>query len=136
MLYMNTKSMVRSPDGDTELFDVTSGVLQGDTLAPYLFVICLDYVLTLFCGGILTSYSGGGKITSPILTAVIVVQLSSNLVRISNCQSVLNILKKNQNLSPFDDVITIFWKKDLEFFFFFLEMIFKRKTIFLFFLMT
>ena len=45
VLYMNTKSMVRSPDGDTEFFDVTSGVLQGDTLAPYLFVICLDYVL-------------------------------------------------------------------------------------------
>ena len=37
--------MVRSPDGDTAFFDVTIGVLQGDTLAPYLFVICLDYVL-------------------------------------------------------------------------------------------
>ena len=45
MLYENTKSMVRSPDGDTEFFDIISGVLQGDTLAPYLFVICLDYGL-------------------------------------------------------------------------------------------
>ena len=45
MLYRNTKSMVRSPDGDTEFFNITAGVLQGDTLAPYLFVICLDYVL-------------------------------------------------------------------------------------------
>ena len=44
-LYMNTKSTVRSPDGDTDFFNITSGVLQGDTLAPYLFVICLDYVL-------------------------------------------------------------------------------------------
>ena len=41
---------------------------------------------------------GGGKITSPILTAVLVVQLSSNLVRMSNCQIVLNFWKKNQNL--------------------------------------
>ena len=34
-----------SPDGDTEYFDIVAGVLQGDTLAPYLFIICLDYVL-------------------------------------------------------------------------------------------
>ena len=33
-------------DGDTEYFDIVAGVLQGDTLAPYLFIICLDYVLT------------------------------------------------------------------------------------------
>ena len=45
MLYKNTKSMVRSPDGDTDFFDITKGVLQGDTLAPYLFVICLDYIM-------------------------------------------------------------------------------------------
>ena len=45
MLYTNTSSMVRSPDGDTDLFKITSGVLQGDTLAPYLFIICLDYAL-------------------------------------------------------------------------------------------
>ena len=37
---------VRSPDGDTEYFDIVAGVLQGDTLVPYLFIICLDYVLT------------------------------------------------------------------------------------------
>ena len=36
---------VRSPDGDTEYFDILAGVLQGDTLAPFLFIICLDYVL-------------------------------------------------------------------------------------------
>ena len=43
--YRNTKVKVRSPDGDTEYFDIVAGVLQGDTLAPYLFIICLDYVL-------------------------------------------------------------------------------------------
>ena len=45
MLYKNTKAKVKSPDGDTESFDILAGVLQGDTLAPFLFVICLDYIL-------------------------------------------------------------------------------------------
>ena len=45
ILYRNTKVKLRSPDGDTEYFDIVAGVLQGDTLAPYLFIICLDYVL-------------------------------------------------------------------------------------------
>ena len=45
ILYRNTKVKVRSPDGDTEYFDIVARVLQGDTLAPYLFIICLDYVL-------------------------------------------------------------------------------------------
>ena len=45
ILYRNTKVKVRSPDGDTEYFDIVAGVLQGDTLDPYLFIICLDYVL-------------------------------------------------------------------------------------------
>ena len=45
ILYRNTKVKVRSPDGDTKYFDIVAGVQQGDTLAPYLFIICLDYVL-------------------------------------------------------------------------------------------
>ena len=45
ILYRNTKVKVRSPDGDTDYFDIVAGVLQGDTLAPYLFIICLDYEL-------------------------------------------------------------------------------------------
>ena len=36
---------VRSPDGDTDYFDIVAGVLQGDTLALHLVIICLDYVL-------------------------------------------------------------------------------------------
>ena len=45
IMYKNTRAFVRSPDGDTEFFDSIAGVLQGDTLAPYLFIIVLDYVL-------------------------------------------------------------------------------------------
>ena len=45
MLYKNMKIKLCSPDGDTDYFDIVAGVLQGDTLALYLFIICLDYVL-------------------------------------------------------------------------------------------
>ena len=45
MLYRNTKAIVRSPDGDTDFFNVVAGVLQGDTLVPFLFILTLDYVL-------------------------------------------------------------------------------------------
>ena len=40
MLYKNTKSKVRYPNKDTEFFDVLAGTLQGDTLAPFLFILC------------------------------------------------------------------------------------------------
>ena len=39
--------MARSPNRDKEFFDILAGVLQGGTLAPFLFVICLDYVLRI-----------------------------------------------------------------------------------------
>ena len=45
ILYWKTKVKVRSPDGDTDYFDIVPGVLQGDTLASYLFILFLDYVL-------------------------------------------------------------------------------------------
>ena len=45
ILYRNTKVKVRSPDRDKDYFDIVVGVLQGDTLVPYLSIICQDYVL-------------------------------------------------------------------------------------------
>ena len=36
ILYRTTKVKVCSPDGDTEYFDIATGVIQGDTLAPYI----------------------------------------------------------------------------------------------------
>jgi len=36
---------VLSPDGLTEKFEIKAGVLQGDTLAPYLFAIVVDYAM-------------------------------------------------------------------------------------------
>ena len=45
MLYKSTKVKVRSLDGDTDLYDIAAGVLQGDKLAPTCFIICQDYML-------------------------------------------------------------------------------------------
>ena len=46
IIYRNTKVKVRSPDGDTDYFDIVAGVLQRDTLTPYLFIICLNVLRT------------------------------------------------------------------------------------------
>ena len=43
--YKNTKVKVRSPDWDVDYIDIVADVLQGDTVAPHLFIFCLDYIL-------------------------------------------------------------------------------------------
>ncbi|XP_072048771.1 uncharacterized protein [Amphiura filiformis] len=43
--YQNTRTKVVTPDGETEEFNILAGVLQGDTLAPYLFITVLDYCM-------------------------------------------------------------------------------------------
>ena len=48
-LYVSTKAKVISPDGDTEVFDIHAGVLQGDTLAPFLFIVVLDLCFKNLC---------------------------------------------------------------------------------------
>ena len=52
ILYRNTKVKVCSLDGDTDYFYIVAGILQVDTLAPYLFIIYLDYVLRTSIGKI------------------------------------------------------------------------------------
>ena len=44
-MYAGTKAKVVTPDGNSEEFDILAGVMQGDTLAPFLFIIVLDYAL-------------------------------------------------------------------------------------------
>ena len=39
------KDKVQAPDGDTDFFDIVAGVLRGDTLALYLFILCRDNIL-------------------------------------------------------------------------------------------
>ena len=45
VLYTATKSSVLIDGELTEYFDVLTGVLQGDVLAPFLFIIVVDWVL-------------------------------------------------------------------------------------------
>ena len=51
LLYKDTTTQVSTPDGVTDSFNIQAGVLQGDTLAPYLFVIALDYALRVATEG-------------------------------------------------------------------------------------
>ena len=45
ILCTGTKANVLSPDGETEFFEILAGVLQGDILAPYIFIIMIDYAI-------------------------------------------------------------------------------------------
>ncbi|KAL5265022.1 hypothetical protein ACHWQZ_G005950 [Mnemiopsis leidyi] len=45
-MYKDTLARVITEDGLTGAFFILAGVMQGDTLAPYLFVIAIDYVIT------------------------------------------------------------------------------------------
>jgi hypothetical protein len=48
-VYNDVKAKVRyNPDQFTSNIDLNIGVLQRDTLAPYLFVIVSDYVMKRF----------------------------------------------------------------------------------------
>ena len=39
LLYEDSEAHVITPDGDKDFFKILAGLLQGDTLAPYLFII-------------------------------------------------------------------------------------------------
>jgi hypothetical protein len=43
--YSNLKAKIKSPDGETDYFKIFAGVMQGDTLAPFLFIVVLDYAM-------------------------------------------------------------------------------------------
>ncbi|KAL5252408.1 hypothetical protein ACHWQZ_G015245 [Mnemiopsis leidyi] len=46
-VYTGTVAKILTAEGCTEEFDILAGVLQGDTLAPYLFIIVRDYIMTV-----------------------------------------------------------------------------------------
>ena len=44
-MYTDTMAKVITTDGMTEAFKILAGVMQGDTLAPYLFIVVIDYIM-------------------------------------------------------------------------------------------
>ncbi|KAI8480549.1 hypothetical protein Bbelb_417290 [Branchiostoma belcheri] len=58
VLYNNSKSAVMVDGNITKPFQVTTGVLQGDVLAPFLFIILVDYLMKKSiedtCSGVVT----------------------------------------------------------------------------------
>ena len=50
------KNICPHPDGDTDYFHIIAGVLQEDALVPYLFIICIDYVLRTFVDIMVSSW--------------------------------------------------------------------------------
>jgi Reverse transcriptase (RNA-dependent DNA polymerase) len=65
-LYYGVKAKVKYSNDQFTIFidDLSIGVLQGDTLAPYLFVIVVDYVMRVA----LADQSLGLKITNKVGT--------------------------------------------------------------------
>ena len=59
-LYNNSKSAVMVDGNISEPFQVTTGVLQGDVLAPFLFIVLIDYMLQKA-----TEDSDSGVVTHP-----------------------------------------------------------------------
>lgn len=43
--YESTFASVLCLDSNTDWFQIQAGILQGDTLAPFLFVLVLDYAM-------------------------------------------------------------------------------------------
>ena len=45
-MYLKTNAQISTSDGlQSQDFEISAGVLQGDTLAPFLFVLVIDYVM-------------------------------------------------------------------------------------------
>ena len=45
LIYENSAAQIITPDGETSFFNILAGIFQGDTLAPFLFIVVLDYAL-------------------------------------------------------------------------------------------
>ena len=46
-MYLCTSATMITPDGQSDPFDITAGVLQGDTMSSFLFGKVVDYIMRL-----------------------------------------------------------------------------------------
>ena len=47
IIYTKTTATIYTPDGETSPIDIKAGILQGDTLTPFLFIVVVDYILRM-----------------------------------------------------------------------------------------
>ena len=47
VMYTGTSYTLLSTNGETPSFPILAAILQGDILAPFLFIIVVDYVLRI-----------------------------------------------------------------------------------------
>ena len=47
VLYTDTSSSILFSDGETESFSIITGILEGNTLTPFLFIVVVDYILRM-----------------------------------------------------------------------------------------
>lgn len=58
---LQNTAQVCLPDGETDSLTIKAGVLQGDTLAPYLFFITSEYALRMATEGFEDGHYTRGK---------------------------------------------------------------------------
>ena len=94
VLYTNTIAKVLTPDGETEQFDILAGVLQGDTLAPFLFIMVLDYALRIS----LDSHNSLGLLLKPKLSSRQPAQYLTDLDFADDLAIILKSIKNAETL--------------------------------------
>lgn len=77
-MYLEHETYVSTSEGDTETFLPTAGVLQGDTLAPFLFVIVLDLVLRQAIDGY--------QMTRPLPGGIHDLDFADDIALLASCQ--------------------------------------------------
>ena len=92
LFYENTEARIITPDGETEFFEISKGVIQGDTLEPFLFIITLDYIMRQVFGE--NDYNLGFKLTERRCSrelAVVITDLNyaDDIALISQAQELL-----------------------------------------------
>ena len=100
---IQTRSTILTPEGETEPFDILAGILQGDTFAPFLFIIVIDYIMrisvdTMKENGLMYQPRKSSRYPSLHVTdadfADDIALLSDNLI---NAQALLSALKSAAN---------------------------------------